>query len=1032
MADGTRLNDGTGGDLIATDDITGGGVANNQKVQRIKVGFGTDNNYVDVDATTNRLPVDIQSIPAGTNNIGDIDVLTLPSATVAGTTSKTADLDTGVGTDNVMLVGLALPASGGAVVGGSSANPIRVDPVGTTPQPVSGTVTVNPHDVGSITVGVVPGVGSTNLGKAEDAAHSSGDTGVMLLAVRRDVATAGVNADGDYAALSITSTGSLRVDASGSNIPITDAGGSLTVDAPVGTPVNVQIGDGIRTASVRDTGASDSLNVAIVDAAGNQIVNFGGSGGGTQYQEDNPHASGDTGTVALVVRRDTPISSSNLDGDYSVLSVNSVGRLYTSATIDSALPAGSNAIGSVSINAALPTGTNTVGSIASVTTSITPGTAAANLGKAEDAVHTSGDTGVLSLAVRRDSVASGTSADGDYATLNVNSSGRLYTTATIDTALPAGSNTIGNVGISSAIPAGTNNIGDVDVLTVVTGTGPTNLGKAVDAVAGATDTGVAALAVRDDALAALAVADGDYTHLRVTSTGALWVEVTNGINGVNEDTPQVDGGEALPVLAVRRDVAASGVTADGDYAYLSVDASGALRVTGGGSGAQYVEDTPSTGAESLTLVGAVRQDTLATSTSADGDYANLKVAANGRLYTSSTIDAALPTGGNTIGSISSIATSVTPGTAAANLGKAVDSALGATDTGVAALAVRDDALSALTPADNDYTNLRVNSTGALWVAVSNGVPARAEDSAQVDGGDGVAMLAVRRDSATSGVSADGDYAYLSVDANGALRVAGGGGGTQFAEDAAHTSGDLGTLALVVRQDTLASSTSADGDYAALKVSSVGRLYTTAVLDTALPAGTNNIGDVDVLTLPVLPAGDNNIGNVDIVTLPALPAGTNNIGDVDVLTLPALPAGTNNIGDVDVLTLPAIPAGTNTIGNVGIAPRTSGGLSISRSINIQSASSLNVKASAGQLYGYYLFNAAASVRYVKIYNATSAVAGTGNPVITIPLPAGAGANVEWSTGIAFSTGIAVVASTGIADTDTGAPTANDVIGNFFYA
>lgn len=32
---------------------------------------------------------------------------------------------------------------------------------------------------------------------------------------------------------------------------------------------------------------------------------------------------------------------------------------------------------------------------------------------------------------------------------------------------------------------------------------------------------------------------------------------------------------------------------------------------------------------------------------------------------------------------------------------------------------------------------------------------------------------------------------------------------------------------------------------------------------------------------------------------------------------ALPAGTNNIGDVDVLTLPAIPTGTNSIGSVGI-------------------------------------------------------------------------------------------------------------------
>lgn len=88
--------------------------------------------------------------------------------------------------------------------------------------------------------------------------------------------------------------------------------------------------------------------------------------------------------------------------------------------------------------------------------------------------------------------------------------------------------------------------------------------------------------------------------------------------------------------------------------------------------------------------------------------------------------------------------------------------------------------------------------------------------------------------------------------------------------------------------------------------------------TTLGAGTNNIGDVDVLTLPAIPAGTNNIGDVDIVTLPALPAGTNNIGDVDVLTLPALVAGTANIGDVDVLTLPALVAGTANIGDVDVA------------------------------------------------------------------------------------------------------------------
>lgn len=60
-----------------------------------------------------------------------------------------------------------------------------------------------------------------------------------------------------------------------------------------------------------------------------------------------------------------------------------------------------------------------------------------------------------------------------------------------------------------------------------------------------------------------------------------------------------------------------------------------------------------------------------------------------------------------------------------------------------------------------------------------------------------------------------------------------------------------------------------------------------------------------------------------ITLAALPAGTNNIGDVDVLSLPALPAGTNNIGDVDVLTLPALVAGSALIGKVGVDQTTPG-------------------------------------------------------------------------------------------------------------
>jgi hypothetical protein len=46
----------------------------------------------------------------------------------------------------------------------------------------------------------------------------------------------------------------------------------------------------------------------------------------------------------------------------------------------------------------------------------------------------------------------------------------------------------------------------------------------------------------------------------------------------------------------------------------------------------------------------------------------------------------------------------------------------------------------------------------------------------------------------------------------------------YAEDSAHTSGDLGGFILAVRQDTLASSTSDDGDYAAFKQNAKGELY----------------------------------------------------------------------------------------------------------------------------------------------------------------------------------------------------------------
>jgi len=122
--------------IHGADGVNAGDVANGNPLPVVQTGTHNIGTVTAVTGITNALP-------AGTNNIGDVDVLTLPAATNAGATAKTSDYDTGAGTDTVTMMGLALPASGGAVQGGTATNPVRTDPTGTTTQPISGTVTAN-------------------------------------------------------------------------------------------------------------------------------------------------------------------------------------------------------------------------------------------------------------------------------------------------------------------------------------------------------------------------------------------------------------------------------------------------------------------------------------------------------------------------------------------------------------------------------------------------------------------------------------------------------------------------------------------------------------------------------------------------------------------------------------------------------------------------------------------------------------------------------------------------------------------------
>jgi hypothetical protein len=94
----------------------------------------------------------------------------------------------------------------------------------------------------------------------------------------------------------------------------------------------------------------------------------------------------------------------------------------------------------------------------------------------------------------------------------------------------------------------------------------------------------------------------------------------------------------------------------------------------------------------------------------------------------------------------------------------------------------------------------------------------------------------------------------------------------------------------------------------------------------------------------------------------------------------------------------------------------------------STNATSVKASAGRVYKVRLHNAAAALRYLKLYDKASVpTVGTDTPKLTIALPASSSTDVDFGLfGIPFDTGIAFALTTGVADADTAALTANDVV------
>lgn len=317
MADDTELNLGSGGDVIASDDI-GPGV----KYQRVKLTLGADG-VTDGDVSgTNPIPTDLQEVdgvaiaPAQTDDDAIAGALAHQATiglsygwdgsnwerlitdtqghlvvqssdaesedgSIVSATWRPVGVGLNYGYDGVvwrrllMTPNLNLQTSPeGRIAHGTAAsgqNPLFMGARAQLTEPsavdtgdvcqlwstlegsqvVAGFDGTNPQHI------LVDAAGNLQVDIVADAAGLALATNQLAdgHAVTVDNATGGAAVNIQDGGNIITVDGTVTADAGTGPWPVTDNAGSLTVDAPVGTPVNVQIGDGVDTVNVTAGGA---------------------------------------------------------------------------------------------------------------------------------------------------------------------------------------------------------------------------------------------------------------------------------------------------------------------------------------------------------------------------------------------------------------------------------------------------------------------------------------------------------------------------------------------------------------------------------------------------------------------------------------------------------------------------------------------------------------------------------------------------------------------------------------------------------
>jgi len=431
---------------------------------------------------------------------------------------------------------------------------------------------------------------------------------------------------------------------------------------------------------------------------------------------------------------------------------------------------------------------------------------------------------------------------------------------------------------------------------------------------------------------------------------------------------------------------------------LDVNAS----VTGASGGTSAVDKSAFTvGTDSQTPIGGIYQASPDTIT--DGKTAAVGIDANRALKVHITANDVSSSGGTSSVDGATYSAGVSQGTPFMG---AVD------DTSTSSAAEDKIAIARITPQRGVHVNLR-NQSGTEIGTASTPVQVSLANTA-------ANSTAVKVDASSVAVPVTDNSGSLTVDNAGTFAVQAAQSGTWNITNVSGTVSLPTGAATAAKQPALGTAGTPSADVITVQgVTSMTALKVdgSAVTQPVSISGNQavNVAQINGVT-PLMGNGASGTG-AQRVTIAN--DSTGKLATVDTIT---------NVVHVDDNSGSLTVDGTVT---ANLAPTTSGGLTTYHLASTGSTNATVVKNSAGQLYGWYIYNSNAAARKLAFHNASTTPTAGASIFFSIVIPPASAANVEFTQGIPFSTGISITTVTDLADSGTTAVAANDLIINLFY-